>query len=62
MLSFGILAVKKVKNSLNQLKILSNLGQAGVLAGFKGIFGTFKMVRLADQLADCQLNTSLARL
>lgn len=52
------------KNSLNQLKILSNLGQAGVVAGFKGIFGTFKMVRLADQLAYClsQLNTSLARL
>lgn len=54
----------KKKNSLNQLKILSKLGQAGVLAGFKGIFGTFKMVRLVDQLADClsQLNTSLARI
>lgn len=61
---FFTLFTARIPNSFNHLKILSNLGQAGVLTGFKGFFGTFEMVRLADQLADClsQLNTSLARL
>lgn len=56
-----------VKNSLKQhkagLRILavSQAGHTGLLAGVRGVLGTFQLVMLRDQLED-QLHNSLARL
>lgn len=57
----------RVKNSLKQHKAglrflaVSQAGHTGLLAGLKGVLGTFQLVMLRDQLED-QLHNSLARL